>query len=60
MKIEQIEDPGLAQCDVSFSHVTLLQPSFCINGFHYSHGQLSVTFHPGVIADDLITTLTSA
>lgn len=51
----QIEDVYILPCDISLFLVTSSRAFFCMYGFDYSSGTLSVSFHPGMGADDVTT-----
>lgn len=55
---EQIEDPDIPVHGVRLSHVTSPRASFCMYGFDFSRGPLSVMSHTWVCADDMTTSST--
>lgn len=55
VRIEQVESREIPLRTVSLFHMASLCASFRLYGFGYSHCALSVTFHSGVIAEDVFT-----
>lgn len=58
VRIEQVEDGTIPRRDASWSHVTSLHASLHTYGFHDRRPKLSVTFHLGVSAMNMTTSLT--
>lgn len=55
VRIKQTESPNISRSDVSFLQVTSPCTSLRMYGSRYSHGMLSVPFHPVVSPYDVIT-----